>query len=169
MYELPWFKTETNIFSNRKIQLILKLTDGDTYFRVWIQLIALAVECNNKGRLEIGGNNPMTIENFLKIMGKSKKKIEKILNKFLELEMLIKEGETFLIKNWDRYQSIENYEKYQMQNRERQKRYREKMKSEKEKSNVTVTQRNTKEEKKIRNKIEKEGDESRSGFKEFKL
>lgn len=52
MYELPWFKTETNIFSNRKIQLILKLADGDTYFRVWIQLIALAVECNNKGRLE---------------------------------------------------------------------------------------------------------------------
>ncbi len=98
MYELPWFKTETNIFSNRKIQLILKLEDGDTYFRVWIQLIALAVECNNKGRLEIGGNNPMTIENFSKIMGKSKKKIEKILNKFLELEMLIKEGETFLIK-----------------------------------------------------------------------
>ena len=77
MYELPWFKTETNIFSNRKIQLILKLTDGDTYFRVWIQLIALAVECNNKGRLEIGDNNPMTIENFSKIMGKSKKKIEK--------------------------------------------------------------------------------------------
>ena len=80
MYELPWFKTETNIFSNRKIQLILKLADGDTYFRVWIQLIALAVECTNKGRLEIGDNNPMTIENFSKIMGKSKKKIEKILN-----------------------------------------------------------------------------------------
>ena len=133
MYELPWFKTETNIFSNRKIQLILKLEDGDTYFRVWIQLIALAVECNNKGRLEIGGNNPMTIENFSKIMGKSKKKIEKILNKFLELEMLRKEGETFLIKNWDKYQSIE---KYQMQNRERQRKYREKHKSEIEKSNV---------------------------------
>lgn len=132
MYELPWFKTETNIFSNRKIQLILKLADGDTYFRVWIQLIALAVECNNKGRLEIGDNNPMTIENFSKIMGKSKKKIEKILNKFLELEMLIKEGDTFLIKNWDKYQSIEKYEKYQMQNRERQKRYREKLKGEKD-------------------------------------
>lgn len=172
MYELPWFKTETNIFSNRKIQLILKLTDGDTYFRVWIQLIALAVECNNKGRLEIGDNNPMTIENFSKIMGKSKKKIEKILNKFLELEMLIKEGETFLIKNWDKYQSIENYEKYQMQNRERQKRYREKLKSEKEKSNVIQTlsngeEKNTKEliikkEKNIR-------DESENGFREYKI
>lgn len=172
MYELPWFKTETNIFSNRKIQLILKLTDGDTYFRVWIQLIVLAVECNNKGRLEIGGNNPMTIENFSKIMGKSKKKIEKILNKFLELEMLIKEGETFLIKNWDKYQSIENYEKYQMQNRERQKRYREKLKSEKEKSNVIQMlsngQENNTEELRIR-KEENIREENENGFRQYKI
>ena len=136
MYEIPWFKTETTIFSNRKIQIILKLPEGDTYFRVWIQLIALAVECNNRGRLEIGENNPMTIQNFSKIMEKSNKKIEKILKKFLELEMLKKEGKTFLIKNWDKYQSIEKYEKYQMQNRERQRKYREKHKSEIEESNV---------------------------------
>ena len=125
MYEIPWFKTETNIFSNRKIQIILKLPEGDTYFRVWMQLIALAVECNSNGRLEIGENKPMTTENFSKIMGKSKKIIERIIQKFLELEMLIKEGETFLIKNWDKYQSIEKYEKDQMQNRERQRKYRE--------------------------------------------
>ena len=172
MYELPWFKTETNIFSNRKIQLILKLTDGDTYFRVWIQLIALAVECNNKGRLEIGDNNPMTIENFSKIMGKSKKKIEKILNKFLELEMLRKEGETFLIKNWDKYQSIEKYEKYQMQNRERQKRYREKLKSEDEKSNVIQTLSNGQEKNTKDLRIRKEEnirEESKNGFREYKI
>ena len=172
MYELPWFKTETNIFSNRKIQLILKLTDGDTYFRVWIQLIALAVECNNKGRLEIGDNNPMTIENFSKIMGKSKKKIEKILNKFLELEMLRKEGETFLIKNWDKYQSIEKYEKYQMQNRERQKRYREKLKSENEKSNVIKTLNNEQEKNTKDLRIRKEEnirEEIGNGFREYKI
>lgn len=172
MYELPWFKTETNIFSNRKIQLILKLTDGDTYFRVWIQLIALAVECNNKGRLEIGDNNPMTIENFSKIMGKSKKKIEKILNKFLELEMLIKEVDTFLIKNWDKYQSIEKYEKYQMQNRERQKRYREKLKSENEKRNVTQTLSNGREKNTEDLRIRKEEnvrEESKNGFREYKI
>ena len=172
MYELPWFKTETNIFSNRKIQLILKLTDGDTYFRVWIQLIALEVECNNKGRLEIGKNNPMTIENFSKIMGKSKKKIEKILNKFLELEMLRKEGETFLIKNWDKYQSIEKYEKYQMQNRERQKRYREKLKSENEKSNVIQALSNGQEKNTKELRIRKEEnirEENENGFREYKI
>jgi hypothetical protein len=68
-------RAKSNIFSNRKIQIILKLPYGDTYFRVWIQLIALAVECNNEGRLEIGENNPMTIQNFSKIMGKSNKKL----------------------------------------------------------------------------------------------
>lgn len=172
MYEIPWFKTETNIFSNRKIQIILKLPEGDIYFRVWMQLIALAVESNNSGRLELGKNNPMTIENFSKIMGKSKKKIEKIIQKFLELEMLIKEGETFLIKNWDKYQSIEKYEKYQMQNRERQRKYREKIKSENEKSNVIQTLSNT-EEKNIKDsKIRKEEnirEESENGFRQYKL
>ena len=169
MYEIPWFKTETTIFSNRKIQIILNLPEGDTYFRVWIQLIALSVECNNKGRLEIGENNPMTIQNFSKIMGKSNKKI---LNKFLELGMLKKEGETFLIKNWDKYQSIEKYEKYQMQNRERQRKYREKHKSENEKSNViemldNEEEKNTKD---IEDKKEESiREESENGFRQYKI
>lgn len=172
MYGLPWFKTETNIFSNRKMQIILKLPEGDTYFRVWIQLIALSVECNNKGRLEIGENNPISIQDLSKIMGKSTKKIEKILEKFLELKMIIKEGETFLIKNWDKYQSIEKYEKYQIQAKERQRRYREKHKSENEKSNVTKTLSNA-EEKNIKNlenkKEENIREENENGFRQYKI
>lgn len=172
MYEIQWFKVESNIFSNRKIQIILNLPDGDTYFRVWMHLIALAVQCNNKGRLEIGENNPMTIQNFSKIMGKSNKKIEKILKKFLELEMLLKEGETFLIKNWDKYQSIEKYEKYQKQGRERQRRYREKYKSEIEKSNVTETLSNEREKNtKDLEEMKKENirEENENGFRQYKI
>ncbi len=171
MYEIQWFKTDSNIFSNRKIQIILKLPEGDTYFRVWIQLIALAVECNSNGRLEIGENKPMTIQDFSKIMGKSNKKIEKVLEKFLELEMLIKEGETFLIKNWDKYQSIEKYEKYQMQNRERQIKHREKIKSENEKSNVTITENNAQEDNTLEEIIEnnRKENENINGFREYKM
>ncbi len=172
MYEIPWFKTGTTIFSSRKIQIILKLPEGDTYFRVWIQLIALAVECNNKGRLEVGENNPMTIQNLSKIMGKSNKKIEKILNKFLELRMLKKEGETFLIKNWDKYQSIEKYEKYQMQNRKRQRKYREKHKGEIEKINVIQALGNGEEENKkdLEDKKEKNiREENENGFRQYKI
>lgn len=174
MYEIQWFKVDKNIFNNRKIQLLLKRKDGDTYFRIWLQLLSIAVECGNNGRLEIG-EKPITIQNCAKIMGKSSDKMRKILDEFLELGMLKKDGETFLIKNWDKYQSIDKYQKYQTQNRERQKRYREKAKSENENGNVTITLSNAKEEKRIENKTEeikrednkREGEES--GFRKYKL
>lgn len=86
--------------------------------------------------------------------------------------MLVKEGDTFLIKNWDKYQSIEKYEKYQKQSRERQRKYREKLKSEIGKSNVIVTlgnaeEKNTKdsEDKKEKNIIK----ENENGFRQYEI
>ena len=168
MYNLQWLKLEIKIFSNRKMQILLKETDGDTYFRVWIQLITIAMECNSKGKLVIGENKPMTIENFSKIMGKSKKKMEKIIKKFQELNMLIIEEGAYKIKNWSKYQSVETSEKYQEQNRIRQQRYREKLKSEKEKSNVTITENNAIEDNTQEKNTRKEN-ENNNGFREYKI
>jgi hypothetical protein len=139
-----------------------------------MQLLSIAVECGNNGRLEIG-EKPITFQDCAKIMGKTSDKMRRILEEFLELGMLKKEGETFLIKNWDKYQSIDKYENYQTQNRERQKRYREKLKSENEESNVIVTLSNAEEEKRIEEKtkdIRKEEikrEEKENGFREYKL
>ncbi len=174
MYGVQWFKVDRNIFNNRKIQLILKHKDGDLYFRVWIQLLAIAIECGNDGRLEIG-QKPITFQDCAKIMGKTSDKIRRILEEFLELGMLKKEGETFLIKNWEKYQSIDKYENYQKNNRQRQRKYREKLKAEGEKSNVIVTLSNTEEEKRIEEKTKEERkeemrrEEDENGFKEYKL
>lgn len=169
MANLQWLKLSTDFFDNNKIKLIESEKDGDTLIRVWIQLLTIAMKCNYQGRLSITEDKPMTVDEFSKIMGKSRKKITKCLEKFEELKMIIIEDDFYKIKNWSKYQSADKLEEIRLQNRLRQQKYRENMKSEKEKSNVTVTQRNTKEEKKIRNKIEQEGDENRSGFKEFKL
>ncbi len=171
MYNLQWLKLEIKIFSNRKMQILLKETDGDTYFRVWIQLITIAMECNSEGKLVIGENTPMTIENFSKIMGKSKKKIEKIIKKFQELNMLIIEEGAYKIKNWRKYQSVETTEKYQEQNRIRQQRYREKLKSEKEKSNVTITENNAQEDNTLEENLEKnrKENENNNGFREYQM
>ena len=169
MADLQWLKLSTNFFDNNKIKLLESERDGDTLIRVWIQLLTIAMKCNYQGRLSLTEDRPMTVDEFSKIMGKSRKKITKCLEKFEELKMIIIEENFYKIKNWSKYQSADKLEEIRLKNCLRQQKYREKMKSEKEKSNVTVTQRNTKEEKKIRNKIEKEGDESRSGFKEFKL
>lgn len=54
MAEVSWLKLSTNIFSNRKISLLLNERDGDTYFRIWIQLLTIAGQCNMKGKLIIG-------------------------------------------------------------------------------------------------------------------
>ena len=169
MANLQWLKLSTDFFDNNKIKLLESERDGDTLIRVWIQLLTIAMKCNYQGRLAITEDKPMTVDEFSKITGKSRKKITKCLEKFEELKMIIIEDNFYKIKNWSKYQSADKLEEIRLQNRLRQQKYRENMKSEKEKSNVTVTQRNTKEEKKIRNKIEQEGDENRSGFKEFKL
>ena len=174
MYDIQWFKVEKNIFYNRKIQLLLGFKDGDTYFRIWIQLLSLAVECGDGGRLIIG-NNPISIKEFSKIMGKSSKKMSKILEKFLELEMLKKEEEVFVIKNWNKYQSLDRQEDYLIKNRERQRRFSEKMKKEQEKTNVSLTLDNATEEKR-EEKITKENrkeenirEEENNGFRKYKL
>ena len=171
MYNLQWLKIEIKIFSNRKIQILLKEQDGDTYFRVWIQLLTIAIECNCNGKLVIGENKPMTIENFSKIMGKSKKKIEKIIKKFQELNMIIVEEGAYKIKNWDEYQSIESSEKYKEQNIIRQQKYRERLKSEKEKSNVTITENNPQQENTLEEITEKNRKETDNidGFREYKM
>ena len=170
MYKLQWLKIDANLFANRKIQIILKEPDGDTYIRVWLQLLIIAMECNKEGNLVIGENKPMTIEYFSKIMGKSFEKMEEIIEKFLELEMIILENEVYKIKNWNKYQSIETYEKYKEQGRLRQQRYREKLKSENGKSNVTVTLCNKEEENKEnkRKEIRKE-EENTNGFRKYEM
>ena len=170
MYKLQWLKIDANLFANRKILILLKEPDGDTYIRVWIQLLIIAMECNKEGNLVIGKNKPMTIEYFSKIMGKSFEKMEEIIKKFLELEMIILENEVYKIKNWNKYQSIETYEKYKEQGRLRQQRYREKLKSENGKSNATVTLCNKEEENKEnkRKEIRKE-EENTNGFRKYEM
>ena len=170
MYKLQWLKIDANLFANRKIQILLKEPDGDTYVRVWIQLLIIAMECNKEGNLVIGENKPMTIEYFSKIMGKSFEKMEEIIEKFLELEMIILENEVYKIKNWNKYQSIETYEKYKEQGRLRQQRYREKLKSENGKSNVTITLCNGEEENKEnkRKEVRKE-EENTNGFRKYEM
>lgn len=126
MAEVSWVKLKTNIFSNRKIALLLNERDGDTYFRIWIQLITIAGECNTKGRLIIGENVPITIQQLSKILKKSSKKVEKILNKFIELGMIIYEENCYSIKNWSKYQSADKLEEIRKNNRERQCKFRDK-------------------------------------------
>lgn len=110
MAEVSWIKLSTNIFSNRKVALLLNERDGDTYFRIWIQLLTIAGQCNSNGKLIIGENIPLNVQQLSKILGKSAKKVGEILDKFIDLRMIIFENNCYEIRNWGKYQSIDKLE-----------------------------------------------------------
>ena len=159
---MQWIKVFTNIFANPKMQLLLKERDGDTFFRIWIQLLVIAGISMQGGKIMMSENTPMTVEDLAKITHKSNKKIQNILDKLIHFEMIIYEDNIYRIKNWDKYQSADKYELVKEQNRERQKRFRENQKNE---NNVNVTLGNEAEEnKKENNKLE----ESKKDFSKKK-
>lgn len=159
---MQWIKVFTNIFANPKMQLLLKERDGDTFFRIWIQLLVIAGISMQGGKIMMSKNTPMTVEDLATITHKSNKKIQNILDKLIHFEMLICEDNIYKIKNWDKYQSADKYELVKEQNRERQKRFRENQKNE---NNVNVTLGNEAEEnKKEKNKLE----ESKKDFSKKK-
>ena len=106
---MQWIKVFTNIFANPKIQLLLKERDGDTFFRVWIQLLTLAGTSMQDGKIMMSENTPITVENLATITHKSNKKIQNILNKLIHFEMIICEDNIYRIKNWYKYQSADKY------------------------------------------------------------
>ena len=159
---MQWIKVFTNIFANPKMQLLLKERDGDTFCRIWIQLLVIAGISMQGGKIMMSENTPMTVEGLAKITHKSNKKIQNILDKLIHFEMIIYEDNICRIKNWDKYQSADKYELVKEQNRERQKRFRENQKNE---NNVNVTLGNgTEENKKEKNKLE----ESKKDFSKKK-
>lgn len=163
MNNVKWVKLCTDIFSNRKVKILLKERDGDTFFRVWIQLLTIAGECNRSGGLFLNDNKPFTLKELANIIGKTEKKFEKILTKMIELGMITYEQNTYIIKNWGKYQSIDKLEKMRIDNNERQRRYRERKK---EKSNVMQMLNNIDNKEKEKRK-EGERKDGISKFQEF--
>ena len=108
---MQWIKLYASMFSNRKIQLLLSRRDGDTFFRVWIQLLTLAGQSVDNGKIMRSETVPMSVEELAKIMHKNADKMKSILDILIHLEMIKYEDNTYIIKNWNEYQSADKYEK----------------------------------------------------------
>lgn len=111
MAQVGWIKLSTDIFSNRKIKILLKEREGDTYLRIWVQILTIAGECNRDGGLYISDKTPFKIKDFTNIIGKSNKTLTKSLQKFVDLGMLILKDDTYFVKNWSKYQSADKLRK----------------------------------------------------------
>ena len=126
MAQVGWIKVNTDIFSNRKVKILLKEREGDTYFRIWIQILTIAGECNRDGGLYISDNTPFKVKDFINIIGKSSKTFTKILQKVVDLGMLIYKDDTYFVKNWSKYQSVDKLRKIGKSNKVNQEKQIEK-------------------------------------------
>ena len=58
---MQWIKVFTDIFSNPKMQLLLRERDGDTFFRVWIQLLTLAGTSELDGKIMLSETTQLKV------------------------------------------------------------------------------------------------------------
>ena len=82
MIQVQWLKIYTDIFDNEKIKKLLKNRDGDTYCRVWFQLLTLAAKSNQHGAILLGENIPMTMDDLARVMNKTVNKLTTIVPNF---------------------------------------------------------------------------------------
>lgn len=124
MPEAKWIKIKTNIFDDEKIIYLSNLRDSSTLILVWFKLLCLAGQQGNGGVFKIG-DRPYTPKLLASQFRMKESQVKSALSSFEELSMITINDGVITIKNWDKHQSLDTYDK----KKERNKRYYEKHKN----------------------------------------
>ena len=147
MAEIKWIKVDTALFDNRKIKQIRSLPEGDSLIVIWLQLLCLRGNINDRGCVYLTREIPYTDQMLSHAFGEPLTTIQLALNVFQQFGMIEVIDDIIHISNWERYQSIEGMERIREQTRQRVADYRERQKqigcnADVTLRNVTVTQQN---------------------------
>lgn len=159
MSDVKWIKLATNVFDNRKIRQIEILPNGDSIIVIWMKLLCLAGNVNDKGSVYLTNEIPYTEQMLSTQFGRPLTTIQLALKTFQEFGMIDIINDIIHISSWEKYQNVEGMEKIREQTRVRVARCRENKKVEKIGCNVTVTHCNAtdiEEDKEIDKKEDKE-------------
>jgi len=125
MNDLQWIKLCVDLFDNPKIRNLDTLPKGDTYFRIWINLMVLAGKINNQGLVYFNQDRPHTMKTLAAVLLKPEKVVTEAVQLFEEMRMIrVKEG-FIMILNWEKYQSLAKLDVIRENNREAKRRQRE--------------------------------------------
>lgn len=128
MGEVKWIKIAVDIFEDDKILMLESLPDSDSLILIWIKLLALAGKKNNSGVFILGKDRPYTEEMLSMVLRRPINTVKFALKSFIELGMIEKENDIFIIPNWSKHQSLDQLEERKRYMREYMKKYREKQK-----------------------------------------
>lgn len=135
-----WFKFYNNFFDNEKVKQIKRRKDGDRLIVIFIHCLAIAANCESSGYLKISENKFFTIETLAHHMSRNQESVRIALGIFQEYSMIIQDEYGYKIKNWNKYQSLQergvkqkekSAEKSKSTDIEREKELKEEIKTEK--------------------------------------
>lgn len=129
MSEVKWIKISTGIFDDEKILLLENLPEGDSIITIWLKLLILAGKQNNDGVFVLNDKIAYTDEMLAAIFRRKVEIVKFALKAFERYGMIeIIEG-VITIPNWNKYQTLDAYEK----KKERDRIYQEKRRAEQRK------------------------------------
>lgn len=128
MAEVKWIKIVTDIFDDEKILLIESLPSADGILVIWFKLLCLAGKNNNKGVFTLNDRIAYTDEMLATIFRRELNTVRLALGTFEKYGMVEIVSDVITIPNWDKYQTLDAYEKRKERDRVYQKERREKQK-----------------------------------------
>ena len=142
MADVKWIKVSTSMFEgNRKIKQIEVMPEGDTILVIWLKLLLLAGNVNDRGAIYITPEIPYTEEMLANELRRPLTTVRMALSVFETFGMIEIEDNIYRLSSWEKYQNTDKLEERREQNRLRQAKYKQNKKAlgSNVTDNVTVT------------------------------
>lgn len=165
MTDVKWIRIDTDLFENRKIKYIRTLPNGTETVLIFLQLLTLAGQCNDGGKVYLTPDIPYTAETLAIQTGFSPTVTAAALTALENCHMIHFENAILIVTGWEETQNTAGLERIREQTRQRVQQCRQRKKQE---CNATVTQCNaTEEEGEEEREEEIETSFNHSGKKDF--
>jgi len=125
---VEWIKLYVGLLDNEKVKFIEKTKGGPEAMWMFIKVLCLAGKLNNGGFLTISESVPYTIDMLSTSFRMDSKAVKSALDILIRYGMLVKSGEIYAVKNWEKYQDQEALARVREEGRKRVQAYRERKK-----------------------------------------
>lgn len=125
MAEVKWIKIVVDIFDDEKMKLIDSMPEADAIEIIWFKLLTLAGKCCFNGVYIFNDKMAFTDEMFASIFNRPLNTVRLALKTFEDLGMIEIIDNVYTIPNWEKYQTLDAYERKKARDREYQAKRRE--------------------------------------------
>ena len=120
MADVKWIKVSTGMFeSNRKIKQIEMMPEGDTILVIWLKLLLLAGNINDRGAIYITPEMPYTEEMLANELRRPTTTVRMALSVFESFGMIEIIDNVYYLTAWEKYQNTDKLEEMRAKDRDR--------------------------------------------------